>query len=239
MRSSSLAPVVALALSSGLAACAPRVAHERPRTPSVVSMQTVGPRELCVTEGRVEDRGGNQMEVDSPAMRAVVAGSAPEVAELRFVYEGPTQETTRLADGEVRRQAGLKLRAADSCNVVYVIWRFEPEPRLVVSVKSNPGQHEHSECGDAGYRNVRAESSSPVTRPQPGEEHVMQAELSGQDLRVLVDGSLAWRGSLGKEGDDEATTGPVGIRTDNAKLAFELAAIPAESRSGRCVASAD
>ena len=34
-----------------------------------------------------------------------------------------------------------KLRAEDACNLVYVMWRIEPQSRLVVSVKRNPGQH--------------------------------------------------------------------------------------------------
>ena len=186
-------------------------------------MKKVEPRDLCVTEGRVQDRGGGQMEVDSPAMRAVVSGSSPEVADLRFVYEGSTDQTSVLADGEVRRQAGLKLRAADSCNVIYVIWRFEPEPRVVVSVKNNPGKHRHADCGDDGYQNVKPERSSPVPRPSPGEEHAMQAMLTGSDLRVLVDRELVWQGSVRI---DDTPDGPVGIRTDNARLAFELAALP-------------
>jgi hypothetical protein len=200
-------------------------------------MKKVDPRDLCVTEGSVHDRGGGQMEVDSPAMRAVVTGSSPEVAELRFVYEGPTNETSKLANGEIRRQAGLKLRAEDSCNVVYVIWRFEPESRLVVSVKNNPGKHKHTECGDGGYRNVDPRRSSPVPPLRAGEEHVIQAQITGSDLQVLVDRELAWQGPIGVE---DASTGPVGIRTDNARLAFELAALSGgDSIAGACGAPVD
>lgn len=224
MMSRSLAPLTAALLCAGLSACAPRVAPERPRA-AVVAMQKVAPQNLCVTEGRVHDRGQGTMEVDSPAMRAVVTNSSPEVAELRFVYEGPTDRTEPLADGEIRRQAGLKLRAADTCNVVYVIWRFEPEPKLVVSVKNNPGKHRHAECGDGGYQNVKPAVSRPVPRPKPGDEHLLQAMLTGSDLQVHVDRELAWQGRVDV---DAAADGPVGIRSDNARLAFELAAIPGD-----------
>lgn len=228
-------PVTVLVLCLAASACTAPVARERPG-PTVATLKKVAPRDLCVTEGRVHDRGGGQMQVDSAAMRAVVSGSSPEVAELRFVYEGPTDETSKLASGEIRRQAGLKLRAADSCNVVYVIWRFEPESRLVVSVKNNPGKHQHSECGDAGYRTVDASLSNPAPRLRPGDEHVLHAQITGSELRVLIDRELSWQGPIGA---DDTPGGPVGIRTDNARLTFELAAISGDSSAGACGAPAD
>ena len=62
-------------------------------------------------------------------------------AEARFKYLGPTSQEARLGSGESRRQFGLRLRAQDPCNLVYAMWRIEPEPMLVVSVKRNPGMH--------------------------------------------------------------------------------------------------
>ena len=41
--------------------------------------------------------------------------------------------------GELRRQFGLKLRAQDACNLVYVMWRIEPASKLVVSIKCRTG----------------------------------------------------------------------------------------------------
>src|SRR5262245_41006941 len=120
------AALAAVAVSALVSACATKTTAPGPASATVASLHKVARQNLCVTEGEVRDAGGGQMEVDSPAMRAVVAGSEPEVAELRFLYRGPTTETSRLASGEVRRQVALKLRAEDTCNVVYVVWRFEP-----------------------------------------------------------------------------------------------------------------
>ena len=84
-------------------------------------------------------------------MRALAPGSTGDAAELAFVYRGPSREETRLASGELRRQIGLKLRARDTCNVVYVMWQLEPEPRILVSMKRNPGLSTHAGCGAGGY----------------------------------------------------------------------------------------
>jgi hypothetical protein len=202
-------------------ACTVPVAREHARSGSTAIVN----EGFCLTEGEVENRGQGTFEVTSPAMRAVVAGSTPETAELRFLYKGPTPEIARLADGEVRRQVGLKLRAEDSCNVVYAMWRFEPKPGVVVSVKRNPDRHHHAECADSGYENVAPLRSIPVSAPKVGEEHVMQALLDGRSLRVVIDGQAVWEGDVG---DVSSIVGPAGIRTDNARLVFQLAA----ARSG-------
>ena len=72
-----------------------------------------------------------------------------------------------LASGEMRRQFGLKLRAEDACNLVYAMWRIEPESKLVVSVKSNPGQHTSAQCGNRGYQNIKPLHSSPLPSLRP------------------------------------------------------------------------
>jgi len=217
----------AVALSVLLSACATKTVE--PVSVRSTTLRKVDRADLCVTEGEVRDAGGGQMEVDSPAMRAVVKGSEPEVAELHFIYRGPTSETSRLANGEVRRQVALKLRAEDSCNVVYVVWRFEPESKVVVQTKANPGKHSHRECGDQGYENVAPRASKPVPPPGAGEEHLLQAQLTGENLMVYLDRDLVWQGEIGSNVN---FSGPVGLRTDNASLAFEIAAL--SGGSGDC-----
>ena len=96
---------------------------------------------LCVTEGALEALPGQRLAVNVPKMRAYVNAYTQPVAEVRFTYLGSTGNEAPLASGEMRRQFGLKLRAQDACNLVYAMWRIEPESKLVVSVKSNPGQH--------------------------------------------------------------------------------------------------
>ncbi len=88
-------------------------------------------------------------------MRAYLNAITAHQVEVHFTYLGSTGNEARLGSGELRRQFGLKLRAQDACNLVYAMWRIEPESKLVVSIKSNPGQHTSAECGNRGYRNIK------------------------------------------------------------------------------------
>jgi hypothetical protein len=173
-----------------------------------------------VTRGRVEPLADGRARVREPKMRAVVDASDGDAAELRFRYLGPAEGVAPLASGEVRRQVGLKLRAADGCNLLYVMWRIEPKAQLVVSLKRNPGQRTHRECGARGYRNLVARAG---TQPPPlalNVEHRLHAELDGRILRVWADRALAWEGDVGDE--TLALRGPAGVRSDNAALELEL-----------------
>jgi hypothetical protein len=179
---------------------------------------------LCVTEGALEPLPDGRALVNVAKLRAVLAAAGGQAIEARFTYLGPTAETAPLRSGAVRRQFGLKLRAADGCNVIYAMWRFAPQTSLVVSVKSNPGLHASRACGTAGYRTVEALHQAAVDAPLVGTTHRLAATLSGNALRVLIDGRPVWEGRLGAEA--LAADGPVGIRSDNARLALELFAPP-------------
>jgi hypothetical protein len=122
----------------------------------------------------------------------------------------------------MRRQFGLKLRAQDACNLVYVMWRIGPESKLVVSVKSNPGQHTSAECGNRGYRNIKPVRSSPVALLRPGDAHTLRAEMNGAEMHIYADNNLVWLGDVGAEGG--RLNGPIGMRSDNARLELELLA---------------
>jgi len=177
---------------------------------------------LCVTEGALEQSSGSRMSVNVPKMRAFVTVRTTQDVEARFTYLGPSPGEKPLGSGEMRRQFGLKLRAQDACNLVYVMWRIGPESKLVVSVKSNPGQHTSAECGNRGYRNIKPVHRSLVPPLRPGAAHTLRAEMNGVELRVYADNNLVWEGSVGSEGG--SLNGPVGIRSDNARLEFELRA---------------
>jgi hypothetical protein len=153
-------------------------------------------------------------------MRAYLNVRTPQSLEAHFKYLGPTGHEARLGSGEMRRQFGLKLRAQDACNLVYVMWRIEPESKLVVSVKTNPRQHSSAECGNRGYRNIKPLRAVPVSALRPGDSHSLRAEMSAAHMRVFVDNRLVWEGSVGP--DVLAFDGPVGIRSDNARLEIEL-----------------
>jgi len=186
---------------------------------------------LCVTEGVIEELPGARLSVSVPKMRAYLNAFTPQFVEAHFTYLGSTGSEARLGSGELRRQFGLKLRAQDSCNLVYAMWRIEPESKLVVSVKSNPGQHTSAQCGNRGYRNIKPRRSAPVPALRSGETHTLRAEMNGAEMKVFVDNSLVWEGS-GRP-DALAFDGPVGIRSDNARLQIELrAGQPLEAQRG-------
>jgi hypothetical protein len=175
---------------------------------------------LCITEGEIKTDSGNTLSVDSSKMRAYVNRWTADTIEAHFIYLGGTAQQSRLGSGEVRRQFGLKLRAQDACNLVYAMWRIDPESKMVVSVKRNAGQTTSSECGNRGYQNVKPMHSAAVPILRSGDSHTLGAELHGKVLRVLVDGAPVWEGDLGPEVTDLA--GPVGIRSDNVRLSFDL-----------------
>jgi hypothetical protein len=177
---------------------------------------------LCVTEGAIEPASGNRMSVNVPKMRAFVTVATTQDVEAHFTYLGRTQGEKPLGSGEMRRQFGIKLRAQDPCNLVYAMWRIEPESKLVVSVKSNLDQHTSAECGNRGYQNIKPRRSSPVPFLRPGAAHTLRAEMNGAELLVYADNNLVWEGNVGPEGGN--LKGPVGIRSDNARLQLELRA---------------
>jgi hypothetical protein len=179
--------------------------------------------QLCVTEGAIAQAGAEPWwSVTDSKMRAYVNAMTAPLVQARFRYLGPTGNEARLGSGELRRQIGLKLRAQDACNLVYAMWRIEPESRLVVSVKSNRGQHTSAQCANRGYRNIRPSRSAPVPALGADTEHTLRAEMNGAQLRVFADETLVWDGSLGAEA--LAFDGPVGIRSDNARLQLQLRA---------------
>jgi hypothetical protein len=175
---------------------------------------------LCVTEGALEALPDARLSVGVAKLRAVLAAVGPQAIEARFTYLGPSAEVAPLRSGAVRQQFGLKLRAADGCNLVYAMWRFAPQPSLVVSVKFNPGLHASSTCGADGYRTISPRRLAPIEAPQIGSTHRLAATLDGAALRVLIDGRPVWDGELDVEA--LAADGPVGIRSDNVRLELAL-----------------
>ncbi len=171
--------------------------------------------ELRATHGSIRESRGF-LAMRDPAIRAVAPAAAPGEAELRFVYQGPSEKTAPLASGEIRRQIGLKLRAQDGCNLVYVMWRIEPVQEIVVSVKRNPGKSTHVECGAHGYTDVGTVQASLLRPLRVGEPHVLSARMEGDVLEVRSDGVNVWKGALGR--DALGFEGPVGLRSDNGKF---------------------
>lgn len=224
--------VVLVALAGGCARAVVAADEQELPPQSTGALELVSPSALCVTSGRLATASDGMLTVDVGTMRAVVAGNRSRAAELSFTYPGPSAVDVPLADGELRRQIGLKLRAQDGCNVVYAMWHIEPTPGISVSMKSNPGVSSTDDCGDSGYVNVQPVAG---TRPPPikaGEPHVLRADLDGDELTVLADGKVAWKGHLPAE--SLTFDGPAGVRSDNGRFDFELKVAGGARANARC-----
>jgi hypothetical protein len=178
-----------------------------------------------VTEGVLTGRDDSHLAVAVPKMRAYINQGDALGAQLQFTYLGPTRTQSALGSGAIRVQFGLKLRAADPCNLVYVMWRVEPESKLVVSVKSNPQVHTSSQCGNRGYQNIKPATARAAPAVRSGQSHTLRASLRNNELLAYIDNELVWQGGLSPQA--AAMNGPAGIRSDNAQLEFELRAEPA------------
>jgi hypothetical protein len=198
-------------------------------TSALPALWPVPAHQLRITTGQLERESGEPLDprqpshtffVRSPALRAWLGQDPRPTAELELVYLGPTRGQAPLASGELRRQVGLELRARNGCNLLYVMWRIEPVPALVVSLKSNPGQQQHRECGDRGYVNLQPERSLPLPPLRAGERHVLRASASQTELQVWVDGRSHWQGRLPAAAAE--LDGPIGVRSDNAELELQL-----------------
>ena len=179
----------------------------------------IGPDGFTVTSGVVRALPDQRLGIDVPEVRAVLRRMTAPTPTIRFHYLGPWAATKPLASGEIRRQVGVKLRAQDTCNVVYVMWHIEPDARIAVSIKRNPGRRSHAECGAQGYVNIRPRRSAVVAAVQPGSSHTLRTILQVDALTVWADGVLVWEGSLPPDLLD--FDGPVGFRTDNVVVELE------------------
>jgi|ERR1700694_308052 hypothetical protein len=174
-----------------------------------------------VSDGKIEETAGNRFMVGSKEMRATLKKTgASQNVTVKFTYLGPTQEVSHLGNGEVRHQFGIKLKAQDICNLVYVMWNFDTR-KIAVSVKLNPGQRTHEECLDRGYiNNIKPQILMPPPAVEVDQPHTLSAELEGQELTVKADGRVAWGGTLVPVVLE--FKGPVGIRSDNAQVVFDF-----------------
>jgi hypothetical protein len=200
---------------------------------AVVAQASVGQRkhvslaDLCVSEGAIAALPANRLLVTDPNVHATMNQQTPQDIEARFVYLGPAAQSEKPSSGPTgHHQFGFELFAEDACNLVYVMWRLEPESNIAVFVKSNPEQHIHAECGRRGTSTVSPEHTRPLPPVRAGERlsHALRAEIEGRRLLVFADGSVVWRGVLPAE--VLSTHGPVGIHCDDAKLEIRLTVAP-------------
>jgi hypothetical protein len=177
--------------------------------------------EFNVTDGKIETAAGGRFQVRTAEMRATLKAKTPQKLTVNFTYLGPTKEVSRLGSGEVRSQFGLKLRAQDICNVVYVMWHFSNPQGIAVSVKRNPGKQTHEQCLDQGYINdIKPRTSAPAPHVAVDQPHALSASMTGSELRVIADGNVVWEGDLGAVALE--FDGPTGLRSDNAHVVFDI-----------------
>lgn len=153
------------------------------------------------------------------SLRADFGEALHRYVDLAFVYLGPSTQDVALASGEMRRQIGIKMRAQNICNLVYVMWHLEPKPVIEVLTKRNPGLRTHDECGDRGYTLIASTSAPARLAFRVGERRRIAARLDGLNLTVSVDENVAWQGTL--PADVLSFDGPIGLRTDNGRFVVE------------------
>jgi hypothetical protein len=211
----SLVALSALILGAGH----PLASQPFPGADETETRETVHSGDFEVTDGAIQS-SHNRLLVESPEMRAVIRSSTiHHKAEVNFAYLGPTSRVSKLANGEVRHQFGLKLRAQDVCNLVYVMWNFDSQ-KVAVSVKLNPGQRTHEQCLDHGYINdIKPDVKADPPALQIDEPHTLAADLDGRHLNVTADSKVVWRGTLPLVALQ--FDGPVGLRSDNARVVFD------------------
>jgi hypothetical protein len=187
---------------------------------------------LTVTEGTIMPAGAGQtLRTTDPAMRAVAddSGRHASSARLWFRYLGESTTTVPLGSGLIRRQIGLKLRAPDPCNLVYVMWHAYPDDAIEVQLKSNPGQTTSAQCANNGYSTV---ATIPLGRGDATADHsahrlevrTRRASNGNLALSVFSDGSLLRRLTL-PAALTAGMEGPIGVRSDNGEYLFRLSAV--------------
>jgi len=189
---------------------------------STAEAQTRTPlSDFDVSDGKIDKAAGDRLMVGSKEMRATLTTIGPsQRVTVKFTYLGPTSEVSHLGNGEVRHQFGIKLKAQDICNLVYVMWNFDTR-RIAVSVKLNPGQRTHEDCLDRGYiNNIKPRVNVPPPVVRVDQPHTLYAELEGKELTVKADGRVVWQGTLVPV--VLQFKGPVGIRSDNAHVVFDF-----------------
>ncbi len=217
-------------IAAALAACLAATVVPIPAAGAATVWAPVPLAHLQVTSGAVTTLRSGLLQTRRPQMRAVErdAGRHAQWARLKFRYQQPSEETTTLGSGAIRRQIGLKLQAGDPCNLVYVMWWEYPVHQIAISIKRNPGQTTSSQCGNRGYTDV---TKIPLATPpsvRDLQSHVLEAGTRREPdgtlgLTVLTDGTQVYDEPLPADLTDDLD-GPIGIRSDNGRYNFTLKA---------------
>jgi hypothetical protein len=165
-----------------------------------------------VTDGEITGSPSGY-HVSTQEMRATINDTDGSMLITTFRYRGPTKLVSKLADGEIRHQFGLALRAQDICNRVYVMLHFDTD-EVFVQVKRNVGETTHAQCGDDGYTTVASWKVSPIVENQ---SYYLSAKITGHSIAVNTEGSTK---VVPLPPSAFNFNGPAGLRSDNAVLDF-------------------
>jgi hypothetical protein len=181
--------------------------------------------DLKVTSGSVSESVTGFLTVNHPRVRGVRNGAWHPRARLQFRYQGPSDISIPSGSGLIFEQIGIQLRAQNTCNVLSIMWRIEPAERVVIKLKSNPGQSRHEECENSGYRTLATIPLGPLQITAKDRAlHQLQAEVTLTEnccsCAAAADDRSVWSGELDFQ-LISAIDGPAGFRTDNGQFEFQ------------------
>jgi hypothetical protein len=182
--------------------------------------------DLRVSLGRIAQTKSGYLTVLGPKERAVRTSGEHSNAVLQFRYRGPSEKTSLLDSGSFVRQIGLKMRAMNTCNLLYVMWRIKPTEEIYVAIKRNPGKSKYKECLSRGYLQLGRVPLKPLgITAATHKAHRLGASVTETDGRytctVTIDGRRVWAGKIDAKNISDIM-GPVGIRSDNGSFIFKL-----------------
>ncbi len=189
--------------------------------------------DLRVSLGTISQTKSGYLTVVGPKERAVRTSGKHSQALLRFRYRGPSEKTAPLDSGAVIQQIGLKMRAMNTCNLLYIMWRIKPTEEIYIAIKRNPGKSKYADCGANGYIVLGRVPLKPLGITAATQKtHRLGAsvtETAGRYAgKVTIDGRQIWSGGIDAK-LIAGINGPVGFRSDNGSFIFKLFVTDAEA----------
>ena len=182
--------------------------------------------DLRVSLGTISQTTSGYLTVIGPKERAVRTSGKHSQALLRFRYRGPSKKTAPLDSGAVIEQIGLKMRAMNTCNLLYIMWRIKPTEELYIAIKRNPGKVNYEDCGANGYKVLGRVPLKPLGITAAKQKtHRLGASVTETAGRyaceVTIDGRRIWSDEINAKLISDIK-GPVGFRSDNGSFIFKL-----------------
>jgi hypothetical protein len=182
--------------------------------------------DLRVSLGTISQTKSGYLTVVGPKERAVRTSGMHSEALLQFRYRGPSEKTAPLDSGAVIQQIGLKMRAMNTCNLLYIMWRIKPTEEIYIAIKRNPGKLTYEDCHANGYVVLDRVPLKPLgitaTTQTTHRLGASVTETAGRYAgEVTIDGRRIWSRGIDAKLISHIN-GPVGIRSDNGSFIFKL-----------------